>query len=265
MIPTVQQPTQKAVMPIFKVIMLSICFASVASGVECLYVSGPWDVPVAIWQDRWRKYDGSVITISAEACKAVEGYYLPADTSYITGGPLVANRQWKQVGGNNWCWFGNGRSPVNTFDAWYFGDPNCVPVPLVYGMAIPRLPTFLPNQLGLGTGNFKPWGRPYSNSVPHVELLIVTDAQASNMLNYGMFDIPDGVVTNPVIVLPFSVGIRVIDHHVEVFWPSITGAIYTLWDSYNFNDWLPVKNSIYATPPINAEVVTGRFFRVSSP
>jgi hypothetical protein len=90
-IPTVQQPTQKAVMPIFKVIMLSICFASVASGVECLYVSGPWDVPVAIWQDRWLKYDGSVVTISAEACKAVEGYYLPADT----GGPLVANRKWK--------------------------------------------------------------------------------------------------------------------------------------------------------------------------
>jgi hypothetical protein len=93
----------------------------------------------------------------------------------------------------------------------------------------------------------------------------VTDAQASNMLNYGMFDIPDGVVTNPVFVLPFSVDIRVIDYHVEVFWPSITGAIYTLWGSYNFNDWLPVKNSIYATPPINTEVVTGRFFRVSSP
>jgi hypothetical protein len=253
------------------IIMVGILWmASVASGVECLFVSGPWDVPVAIWQDRWLRYDGSVMGDPIESCNAVEGYYLPADKSYITGGPLVTNRKWKQVGGNNWCWFGNGGSPANTFDVWYFGDPNCVSVPLVYGMAIPRLPTFLPNQPGLGTGNFKPWGRPASNGFPRVELIVVTDVQAANLLNYGVFnfsgEIPDVIPTNPaVIVPPFSVGIRVVDRRVEVFWPSVTGAVYTLWGSLDLSGWLALKNAIPAMPPINVEIVTGKFFRVTSP
>jgi hypothetical protein len=247
-----------------KQILLALCcmFTSVATGVECLHVSGPWDAPIAIWQDRWLKYDGSVVTVSDT--KSVEGYYLPADKSYITGGVLVTNRKWKQVGGNNWCWFGNGGSPVSTFDAWYFGDPNCVAVPLFYGLAIPRLPTFLPNQAGLGTGNFKPWGRPVSNGFPRVELLVITDNQASNLLTYGILNSTNELPT-VIPVPPFSVNIRVINQKVEVFWPSITGAVYTLWGSLDFSEWLVLKSAIQGTPPVNVEVVTGKFFRVSSP
>jgi len=246
-----------------------------AQGIDCLRVSGPWEAPVSIWQDRWFKYNGSVVEVSTAACAAVEGYYLPGDSLVVTSGVEVARRKWRQVGGGNWGWFGNGGSPISTFDAWYFGDPNCVRVPIFVGRAIPRLPTFVPNQPGLGGRNFQPWDRPVSNGGPRVDWLVVTEAQASNLVVYGMFDISSNVLItvldDNVILPPFSVEARAMGVNLEISWPGVGGSFYTLWYSWNLYNWLILREGIMGTPPMNVEWVTdvagltGLFFRVTSP
>jgi len=102
-------------------------------------VQGGFEEAIALWQSRWLEH-GVQVELPSGLPVSVHGLYKPCQ-------PINGLKAWKQVGGDNYIWFGDRLNPVDSFDAWYIGDPACVFVP-ASKRSIPRWPIFVLNEKG---------------------------------------------------------------------------------------------------------------------
>jgi hypothetical protein len=224
---------------IFALIMtVALTCMTCLGDVECLKVSGSFDIPVATWKVRRQSGGIPAVEISTSAVLSVIGHY-------VTAGMINGKPSWKQLGGNNVMWFGDRLNPQNSFDAWYIGDPGCAQVP-AKRFSVPRLPTFVPNELALGVRNFDPCDRTRAVGMPVIERVVITDAEALVLSNMTQVIIGSLELDESVIISGISLSGEV----VRLWWASHDGMSYQVQKSQDMASWDTVVYT-NATPPEN--------------
>jgi len=200
------------------ILFISQCYADIA----CLKISGSFDASIEIWKSRWYQYNGSILEISSNQIKSVYGYY-------IEDGKINGLKYWKQIGGDNAIWFGDRCNPLNSYDTWYIGNPNCVSVP-ANRKSIPRIPTFIPNILEYGNRNFNILDRPAKNGYPTIESIILTEEELTNLVN----SISIAFLDEPL----FIDSINIINNDVNLWWrDKDTNCSYKVMRSFDLINW----------------------------
>ena len=208
------------------ILLIMISIKSLAD-VTCLKISGSFDASIEIWKSRWYQYNNSNLNISSDKVSKIYGYY-------IEDGKKNGLKYWKQIGGDNAIWFGDKCNPINSYDAWYIGNPNCVAVP-ANRKSIPRIPTFIPNILEYGKRNFNILDRPERAGYPTIESITLTEEEFTNLVSsINMKDLEEPL---------FIDSINIINNNVNLWWKDKdTNCSYKVMRSFDLINW--EENSI---------------------
>ncbi len=205
--------------------------ATQTQGEIILKINGDFSTPISIWINRWEKYNGHKPTPpSNDYLNSLKGFYRQSNN--INGFP-----SWTQIGGNSTVWFGDNLNPHSSFDAWYIGNPHIVSAPQVRH-SIPRLPTFIPNNLERGGDNLNPTIRNMETGVPVASFIFLTHEQIDE-IEINTRNPPNHTQENTAPIKQITNNGNII----TIKWLN-NNHIYSIHKSTNLVEWIPIIENL---------------------